>query len=63
MVDSYYQQWQGRKIIRNTENINGVRLKMHTSPGLTPLTGCRFITYNSITIKSFSFFTIQVQED
>jgi hypothetical protein len=47
MVDGFYQQLQfgqGTKIIKNTENVNGVRLKIPTSPGLTPLTGCRFIT-------------------
>jgi hypothetical protein len=35
---------QGTAIIRNTENINGVRLKMPTSPSLTSQKGCRFIT-------------------
>jgi hypothetical protein len=44
MIDGYYQQWQGTKIIKNTENVNGVWLKMPTSPGLTSLMGCRFIT-------------------
>jgi hypothetical protein len=49
-VDSIYQNyifgliWLSAKILKNTQNINGVRLKMPTSPGLTPLTRCRFIT-------------------
>jgi hypothetical protein len=30
---------QDTEIIKNTENVNGVRLKMSTSPGLTPLMG------------------------
>jgi hypothetical protein len=34
---------QGTKIIKNTENVNGVRLKIPMFPGLTPLIGCRFI--------------------
>jgi hypothetical protein len=47
MVDGFYQQWQfdrGIEIIKNIENINGVRLKMPTSLGLTPLMECHFIT-------------------
>jgi hypothetical protein len=35
---------QGTKIIKKNENINGIRLKIPTSLGLTPLMECRFIT-------------------
>jgi hypothetical protein len=34
---------QGTEIIKNTENVNGVRLKIPTFSGLTPIIGCRFI--------------------
>jgi hypothetical protein len=39
--------------MKNTENVNGVQVKMSTSQGLTPLTGCRFITKNLVTNKKF----------
>jgi hypothetical protein len=35
---------KGTEIIKNTKNISGVRFKMPTSAGLTPLMGCCFIT-------------------
>jgi hypothetical protein len=41
--------WSNLVKVKNTENVNGVRLKMPTFSDLTPLTGCRFITKNSIT--------------
>jgi hypothetical protein len=43
MVDGY-NFGQGTKIIKKTENIKGVQIKMPTFFGLTPLIGCRFIT-------------------
>jgi hypothetical protein len=43
--------WSSTEIIKNTKDVNGVRLKMPTSLGLTPLTGCCFITKNSVTNK------------
>jgi hypothetical protein len=49
--DNFELVWSSTEIIKNTKNINGVRLKMSTSPGLTPLMGCHFMTKNSITNK------------
>jgi hypothetical protein len=40
--------WSSAEILKKTQDVNGVQLKILTSPGLTPLTGCQFITSKSV---------------
>jgi hypothetical protein len=47
--DNFGLVWSSEEILKNTQYINGIRIKMPTSPGLTPLTGYYFIT------KKFSY--------
>jgi hypothetical protein len=49
--DTFGLIWSNAEILKNTQDVNGVRLKMPTSLGLTPLMGCRFITKNCVTTK------------
>jgi hypothetical protein len=49
--DTFGLIWSNAEILKNTQDVNGVRLKMLTSPDLTPLTRCRFITKNYVTTK------------
>jgi hypothetical protein len=49
--DNFELIWSSAEILKNTQDVNRVRLKMATSPGLTQLTGCRFITKKYVTTK------------
>jgi hypothetical protein len=42
--DNFGLIWSSAENLKNIQNVNGVRLKMPTSPALTPLTRCHFIT-------------------
>jgi hypothetical protein len=50
--DTFGLIWSSAEILKNTQDVNGVRLKMPTSLSLTLLTGCPFITKNCVTTKN-----------
>jgi hypothetical protein len=49
--DNFGLIWSSAEILKNTQDINEFRFKMPTSPGLTSLTGCHFITKKCVTTK------------
>jgi hypothetical protein len=56
-IDDIYQNdifrliWSIIEILKNTQDVNRVSIKMPTFSDLIPLTECRFITKNYVTIK------------
>jgi hypothetical protein len=47
--------WSSEEILKNTQDVNGVQIKMSTLSSLTPLTECRFITKFCVSIKNLLF--------